>query len=123
MSKITFTAVVAFALAGTSQPVAAQMHMPSIGSGLPNVGSISAGNAAGVLQYCMKNKLVSSSSASTVLDGLTKSPNVTKSHDYTAGAAGQILGGGSKPFSIGSAPSYLQSRACDMVLKQGKHLL
>ena len=122
MSKITITAA-ALVLACTSQSLAAQMSLPSIGSSLPNVSKISAGNAAGVLQYCVKNKLVSSSSAGTVLDGLKKSPNVTKSHDYTAGAAGQILGGGSKPFSIGSAPSYMQSKACDMVLKQGKHLL
>ena len=122
MSKIAITAA-ALVLACTSQPLAAQMSLPSIGSSLPNVSKISAGNAAGVLQYCVKNKLVSSSSAGTVLDGLTKSPNVTKSHDYTAGAAGQVLGGGSKPFSIGSAPSYMQSKACDMVLKQGKHLL
>ena len=122
MSKWTLFAASALAIA-FAQPVAAQMSLPSIGTGLPNVGSMSVGNAAGVLQYCVKNNLVSSTSASSVLDGLTKKPDVAKSKDFSAGAAGQILGGGGQPFSIGSAPSYLQSRACDMVLKQGKHLL
>jgi Protein of unknown function (DUF2501) len=101
----------------------AQMSAPPIPSVLPNVSSISAGNAAGVLQYCVKNKLVSSTSADTVLGGLTKKPNVTKSSDFSAGQTGKILGGGGKSFSVGKAPSYLQSQACDMVLKQAKHLL
>ena len=106
-----------------AQVASAQMSLPSIPSVLPNVGSISAGNAAGVLQYCMKNSLVSSTSASAVLDGLNKKPDLTKSADFSAGQAGQILSGQGKPFPIGQAPSYLQSQACDLVLKQAKHLL
>ena len=71
----------------------------------------------------MKNQLVSSTSAGSVLDGLNKKPDVAKSAGFSAGQAGQIVAGQSKPFSIGQAPSYLQSQACDMVLKQAKHLL
>jgi hypothetical protein len=70
----------------------------------------------------MKNNLVSSTSAGAVLGGLTKKPNVTTSPDFSAGQAGQILGGGGKSFSVGKAPSYLQSQACDMVLKQAQNL-
>ena len=104
-----------------AMPASAQLSAPPIGSALPNVSSISAGNAAGVLQYCVSKSLVSSVSAGAVLDGLTKKPDLTKSPDYKAGATGQILG--SNKFSIGSAPGYLQSRACDMVLTQAKTLL
>jgi Protein of unknown function (DUF2501) len=106
------------ALGCAMQPASAQMSAAPIPSALPNVSAISAGNAAGVLQYCVAKNLVSSTSANAVLDGLNKKPEVTKSADYTAGASGQILG--SKSFSIGSAPSFLQSQACDMVLKQAK---
>ena len=106
-----------------SASAGAQMSLPSIPSALPNVSSISAGNAAGVLQYCMKNSLVSSASAGAVLDGLNKKPDLAKSAGFSAGAAGQIVSDHGKPFSIGRAPSYLQSQACDMVLKQAKHLL
>src|SRR5262245_52768111 len=93
--------ILAFAsLACISQATAAQMSMPSITSGLPNVSSMTAGNAAGVLQYCMKNNLVSTSSAGAVLDGLGKKPDLTKSADYTAGQSGKILTGSGKGTSI-----------------------
>ena len=101
-----------------ASPAEAQMSAPPIPSVLPNVASMSAGNAAGVLQYCVKKNLVSSVSAGSVIDGLTKKPAVTKSKDYSAGQAGQILA--NKKFSIGAAPSYLQSQAFDMVLKRAK---
>jgi len=103
-----------------SHPSFAQMDAPSIVSALPNVSSISAGNAAGVLQYCMKNNLVSSVSADEILGNLNKKPDITKSPDFAAGQAGQILG--DKKFAIAKAPGYLQSRACDMVLTQAKQL-
>lgn len=99
------------------------MSAPSMVSMLPNVSSISPGNAAGVLQYCAGHNLVSTTSADTVLGGLTKKPNVTSSPDFAAGKAGNILGSGGKTFSIGQAPGHLKSQACDMVLKQSKHLL
>ena len=105
------------------QPAHAQMSAPPIPSVLPDISSISAGNAAGVLQYCVSNQLVSSVSAGDVLDGLTKKPDVVKSPDFSAGQAGQILGSGGKTFSVGQAPSYLKSRACDMVLREAKHSL
>jgi len=99
----------------------AQLSAPPIPSVLPNVAKMSAGNAAGVLQYCMKNHLVSTVSAGTVVDNLTKKPEITKSSDFSTGQAGQIVA--DKRFSIAKAPSHLKSQACDMVLKQGKHLL
>ena len=107
---------------GATGPAMAQLSLPSMVSGLPNVSSMSAGNAAGVLHYCMKNQLVSSTSAETVLTKLEHKPQVKSSHDYAAGASGQILGG-SKPMSIAGMQPHMKSQACGMVLKPAKHLL
>ena len=100
-------------------------QMPSLPKGLgvggiPNLGSISPGNAAGVLQYCMKNKLLSGGSANSVLGGLSKKPGVASSKAFSAGQAGQILTGQGKSFSLDQVQGPLKSQACDMVLKQAK---
>ena len=116
-------AVFLMATACAWHPVRAQMSAPPIPSVLPDISTISPGNAAGVLRYCVSNQLVSSTSAGVVLDALTKKPDVVGSPDFSAGEAGQILGNGGKTFSVGQAPSYLKSRACDMVLTEAKHSL
>ena len=110
-------------LACISQVAEAQMSMPPLTSALPDVSSMSASNAAGVLQYCMKNKLVSSSSAGAVLDGLGKKSDLTKSADYAAGQSGNVLTGSGKGTSIAGMQPYLKSQTCSMVLKQAKHFL
>ena len=102
-------------------PAHAQMDAAPIPSALPSVSSITPGNAAGVLQYCVSKNLVSRTSADAVLDGLTKKPDVTKSPDFSAGQAGQIVG--DKKFAIGSAPGFLQSQACNLVLERAKTFL
>ena len=84
----------------------------------PNVQSISPSNAAGVLQYCVSKQLVSTTSAGPVIEDLTRKREVTDSPDFKAGASGEIVGKHS--FSIGSAPGFIQSQACDSVLKRAK---
>ena len=108
----------------------AQAQLPSLPSGssmlggmLPNVSGISAGNAAGVLGYCLQGNMLGGTSATSVLGGLTKNPAVKTSPDYSAGLAGNILGGGGSPFSLGQLPADLKSKACNMVLKQATTLL
>ena len=113
--------LVTFAITSVVQPAHAQLSAPPIPSVLPNVSSISPSNAAGVLQYCMSKDLVSIAGAGEVLDVITKRQDMTKSPDFTAGAAGQILG--DKSFVIGSVPGYLQSQACALVLSQAKRFL
>ena len=98
----------------------AQMSAPPIPSALPNVEAMTPANSAGVLEYCSKRHLVSTVSAGGVLGSLTKKGSVKKSLEYTAGQSGQILTGHGKPFVVGKAPSYLQSRVCDMVLNHAK---
>ena len=100
--------------------------IPGVGGlgGLPNVSGMGMGNAAGVLGYCTKNKLLGSSSgASSVLGALQKKPGVTSSKGFAAGQAGQILAGGSSSFSLDSVSGPMKSQACDMVLKQARHFL
>ncbi len=95
----------------------------SILKGVPNVSSIGAGNAAGVLSYCVKNKLLGSGQATDVLHGLTKKPGVTSSSGYSSGQAGNILTGQGQKFSLNQVPSQLKSQACNAVLKQAPKLL
>ena len=113
--KMIAIALVALA----SQPTAAQMSAPPIPSVLPKVSSISVANAVGVLKYCEKNGLVSGVSTDAVVSLLPNKPDV-KSSDYAVGESGQILGDGGKNYSLSSAPGYLKSQACDMVLQRAK---
>ena len=96
----------------------ARTSAPSKQWARPNVHSMSPGNAAGVLQYCVSKQLVRSTSAEPLIERLTKKPEVTKLHDFAAGASGHIVG--KQPFSIGNAPAFIQSEACDSVLRRAK---
>ncbi|MCL6699165.1 DUF2501 domain-containing protein [Sphingomonas sp. NSE70-1] len=95
----------------------------SIMKGLPNVSSISPGNAAGVLSYCMKNKVLSGGGATSALNGLMKKPGVASSSGYASGQAGNILTGQGQKFSLNQVPSQMKSQACNAVLKQAPKLL
>ena len=94
-----------------------------MGGGLPNISSIGAGNAAGLLGYCVKNKFLSGSSANSVVNGLLKKPGVASSSGYSAGQAGQILNGKAPAMSMSQVPAQLKSQACNMVLKKGGSFL
>jgi len=107
------------AIGFSSQGAIAQLSAPPIPSALPGVTKISVANAAGVLKYCEQNNLVSGAATDAVLDTFVNKPDV-KSADYLAGTGGQILGDGGKTYSIGQAPGYLKSEACNMVLQQAK---
>ena len=127
LSRILIAAAISCVLAAGP----AQAQLPGLPSGsslmggmLPNVSNISAGNAAGILGYCINGNMLAGSSATSVLGGLTKNPAVKTSPDYTAGLAGNILGGsGGSPFSLGQLPSEMKSKACNAVLKQATTLL
>ena len=112
----------------------AQAQLPSLGGlgglgGLSGISSMGMGNAAGVLGYCLQNNLLGgasggSSGATSVLSNLTKKPGVAGSSGFTAGQAGNILGGnGGTAMSLANVNSSLKSQACNMVLKQAKTFL
>src|SRR5690242_13025021 len=120
MAKLFSSVLFVTPIAWASCAVAAQMSAPSIISALPDVRSISPANAAGVLQYCVKNHLVSSTAVDPLLTPLTAKHAITGSHDFSTGQAGQIMTG-AKSFSLAQASPNLKSQACDMVFRQAKH--
>lgn len=95
----------------------------SLMKGIPNVSSISPGNAAGVLGYCVQNKVLGGNSATSTLGGLMKKPGITSSSGYSAGKAGNILTGQGQKFSLNQVPSQVKSQACNAVLKQAPKFL
>ena len=107
---------------GTARAQLPGMPSGMKGVGLPDVSSISAGNAAGVLGYCVKNEYLGGD-ATSVLDGLTKKQDVKSSEDYAAGQKGQIQTGDGSTFSLDGVQDKMKSKACDLVLKQAKSLL
>ena len=112
--------------------VPAQAQLPSLGGlgglgGLSGISSMGMGNAAGVLGYCLQNNLLGGATgggATSVLSGLTKKPGVAGSSGFTAGQAGNILGGnGGTALSLANVNNSLKSQACNMVLKQAQTFL
>jgi hypothetical protein len=93
-----------------------------LGGALPNIGSVGAGNAAGVLSYCVKNKLVNATSASSVLGKLTGQPGVKESSGFKLGQDGTIQTDGSA-LSLGGLKAKAKTRLCDMVLSHATSLI
>lgn len=114
-------AVIALAICCAGKSADAQMSAPPMRSSLPHASSIRLDNAAGALHYCVSKRLVSSTSADAIVEALAKKGLKTKSADFAAGASGRIIG--DKTFSIGTAPGFLQSQACDLVLQRAKDFL
>ena len=104
---------------------AASAQIPGIpgGAGLPDVTKMGLPNVAGVLGYCVKNKLLGASGATSVVDGLKGKPGVTSSPEYRSGSAGNIITGSGSPLAIGSLPAQLKTQACNAVLRHGSSLL
>ncbi|GAA0668236.1 hypothetical protein FHT00_000272 [Sphingomonas insulae] len=108
-----------------------------LGGGLPQVGSIGAGNAAGLLGYCVKNKLLgvvdsaggatatngTNSGAAGILGRLTGKPGVATSPGYAAGQSGRVLGGGGQSLSLDSLRGQVKSQVCNVVLKRAQSFL
>jgi hypothetical protein len=97
--------------------------------GLPSVGSASASNTAGVLQYCVRNNYVSGSSASSVKDSIvskvTGSGQGTSDSGFKAGNSGLLQTGNGQNFSLsgGGMKDQVTHKVCDMVLEHAKSLL
>ncbi len=115
--------------------------LKSMVGGGSSLSSGSAGNAAGLLEYCIKNNYLGGGDASSVKDklmgklgGQSKAEN---NSDYLAGAKGMLLGKDGKSSNLsdvggggmggmagmGDMKAKVTKKACDMVLKQGKSML
>ena len=105
-----------------------------LGGGTSALSSATMTNAAGILQYCMKNKLVSATNTDNIknqlLDklGLDSGTKQTQPQDYTQGLMGLLNTGKDQQLNlntIGSSPlaEKVKTKACDFVLKQGVNYL
>ncbi|WJM83739.1 DUF2501 domain-containing protein [Dickeya chrysanthemi] len=101
-----------------------------LNSGTQSLSAGSMNNAAGILQYCIKQKLVSATNTENIKDqllnklGLASQPEQQKQADYMQGLSGLLNTGEGKQVdlkAIGDTPlgEKVKTKACDIVLKQG----
>lgn len=87
-------------------------------------------NAAGILQYCMKQKLVSATNTENVKSqllnklGLISQQEQQQQTDYTQGLSGLLKTGDGQQLNLNNIGSSslaekVKTKACDLVLKQG----
>ncbi|MCE7795466.1 DUF2501 domain-containing protein [Sphingobium sufflavum] len=90
---------------------------------LPNVVSVAAPNAAGVLGYCLKNKFLGSGTgAASVIGQLTGRTGAKAEPGYVAGRKGLLqMEGNSLP--LGNLKAQATTKVCDLVLRHAKTLL
>lgn len=104
------------------------------GGSTPDAGALtsgSLGNAAGILEYCVKNKYLPDGNASSLKDRLmnklggTTGQPAQKDSGYLSGAMGilQTGGGNSVDLSGGGLKKAAAQQACDVVLQQAKSFL
>lgn len=98
------------------------------GLGLPNIASSSAGNVAGVLEYCVKNNYLKKANVDTLKEGLLSKAGLGKAEpekdsSYASGLGGLLTGGDGKSFNLNSIQDNVKEKACDYVLDNATSLL
>jgi hypothetical protein len=101
------------------------------GSDLSSIASGSAGNAAGVIEFCVKNNYLGGDAASSVKDQLMgklggDSESQQDKSDYADGANGLVKTGDGNSVDlakIGGMKKSLTKKACASVLDHAKSLL
>ena len=91
-------------------------------------GSGTAGNAAGVITYCMKNNYLNADKAAQVKNQLLGKMGLgqkeePKDEGYLSGLSGMVTGSGGKSFNLDKVKGDLKEKACDYVLDNAKSLL
>jgi hypothetical protein len=103
--------------------------LSGLSGGLPSVSQASPGNTAGVLQYCVRNNLVSGSAATSVKDSVvskvTGSGQGANDSGFKAGNSGLLQTGNGQNFNLsgGGVKEQVTHKVCDMVLQHAKSLL
>lgn len=97
------------------------------GLGLPSIGSGTASNAAGVLQYCIERKYLAGGAAG-VKDKLLGKIGLgggkeTQDKGYQSGLSGMLSGSDGKSFDMGKIQDQLKDKACEYVLDNAKSLI
>ncbi|GLQ40263.1 DUF2501 domain-containing protein [Dyella nitratireducens] len=141
MARTSIMAAAAFGLCLACGAASAQ-DLGNLGSNLSGklgslggTGSMSSGsmgNVAGLLQYCVKNNYLGGDSGASGIAGklLGKTDGGSNNSDYQSGLSGMLKGSNGHTTdlsSVGGGNSDLKSKittkACDVVLKQGKSFL
>ncbi len=98
-----------------------------LGGGLPQIGSIGAGNAAGLLSYCVKNRLLAATGNGTgaagVLGRLTGKKDVRTLPGYEAGQAGQVQTPAGSSLSLDTLRGQVKGQVCNLVLNRARTFL
>lgn len=96
----------------------------NLGFKMPAIGSSTMGNAAGVLQYCVKNNYLGGDAAS-VKDKLLAKITGQKPQEtgFASGAKGLLKGGDGQTLNFKILSSKVKTKACDYVLKNATSLI
>jgi hypothetical protein len=96
----------------------------NLGFKMPAIGSSTMGNAAGVLQYCVKNNYLGGDAAS-VKDKLLAKITGQKQQEtgFASGAKGLLKGGDGKTLNFKMLSSKVKEKACDYVLENASSLV
>ncbi len=97
----------------------------AVGLAMPAMGSSTMGNAAGVLQYCIKNNYLSGAGGESVKEKLLGSITGKKEQEaaYASGTGGLLTGTNGSSLNLESLKSNLKEKACDYVLNNAKSLI
>jgi hypothetical protein len=103
-------------------PGAAIAQIPGA-SVIPDLATMGGSNAAGVLSYRARHKLIDTAESNKIYSALTKKPGVSQDSSYTSGSAGTILTGSGTSFSLDKAPKKVRQKGCNLVLSQTRSML
>ncbi|WP_038201097.1 DUF2501 domain-containing protein [Xenophilus azovorans] len=111
--------------AGSASGGGAAALASGLGLSMPAMGNSTLGNAAGVIQYCVKNNYLSAASANSVKDRLLGMVTGQKPQQtgFANGAKGLLQGENGKSLNMKNLSSKLKEKACDYVLKNATSLL
>ena len=104
-------------LLGTLKSQAGNLAMPSLSGD-------TVGNAAGVLQYCVKNNVLGGDAAGLkdkLMGKITGQP--AQETGFQSGLQGMLQGGGGASLNLQSLSGPIKEKACDYVLKNASSLL
>ncbi|MFS2050685.1 DUF2501 domain-containing protein [Variovorax sp. Varisp41] len=97
----------------------------NLGFAMPAIGNNTMGNAAGVLQYCIKNNYLGGGDAASVKDKLMAKITGQKQQQsgFASGAKGLLKGGDGQTLNFKLLSSKVKEKGCDYVLKNATRLL
>ena len=113
--------------AGAPESTAGQGGLAGMlgGAALPGMDSSVGGNAAGALQYCIKNNYLSANAASGIKDKLLSKVSGQQGQDegYQRGEQGLLSGSDGKSLDLKSVSDKVKRKACDYVLDNAKSMI